>query len=201
MPRVMLLAVSVLASACAAREPLPTSHAEGASEAPPPDATDTLANDPIRLELRAIHDRCDGTVEALQLGVEDEERRENILTAVAALAYVLGSIGDRQSGAQGDQYGPDTNESCTETNHGRTREGRGCGFAPVPNRSLGEGGPVATQVDQTHADAGDQIRRINRALDAVDDLIFSAPDSSTWTDEERATWERLRAALMTACQN
>ncbi len=137
----------------------------------------------------------------LREGVEDAERRENILTAVAAVAYVIGEIADGSSGdADGALYGPGSTQSyrCTETADGR-QDGPGCGFQPQPSRALGEGGPIDQQTDAVHQDAASQIRAINRGVDSLDDFLFSNPDPDGWTEADRARYRELTEALSAAC--
>ena len=198
MTRVALSAILLVVCACASREPLPVSHADSSGDEAPAAPEDALANDPVRLQLRTIHTQCDGAIGSLAEGVDDADRREDILTAVAALAYVVGTVANGNHDPAANQYGPDNHQECVEGSGGR-REGRGCGFQPMPSRSLGEGGPVDEDTDQVHRSAAEQIRLINRNLDAVDELILSAPDSSTWTDEQRENWNRLRLELTAAC--
>lgn len=147
-----------------------------------------------------MHVACDEAIAALGEGVEDAERRENILTAAAALAYVVGRIADG-GGHEGANYGPGSplSDRCTPGADGRSFEGTGCGPEPMPSRQLGEGGPIDEQTDAVHLSAGDQIRQINRAVDALDEMIFDSPPSNLWNDDERAEFRELTEALSAAC--
>jgi hypothetical protein len=180
---------------CARRAPLPPSHAEPAP-APGQESHDPLAAAPEREEVRRLHTECDATVIALEEGVEDADRRENILTGVAAVAYVVGTLADGDA-RPGGMYGPGSSQAyrCTPG----TNEGPGCTFQPLPSRAAGEGGPIDQETDQVHLEASDQIREINRGLDALDDFLFSNPDPDEWTPEERQHFEALTHALGSAC--
>ncbi|RLB46406.1 MAG: hypothetical protein DRJ42_27735 [Deltaproteobacteria bacterium] len=201
-PRFALLLLSpslLLATGCSHRSSLPVSHAQP-EEAAVGQEVEPLAEDPARVEVRRLHIACDETVAALGEGVEDAERRETILTAVAALAYVVGTLADG-GGSEGAYYGPGTSGAhrCTPGADGRSFEGTGCGPEPMPSRQLGEGGPIDQQTDEVHLSAGDQIRRINRAVDALDEMIFQSPPSDAWNDDERAHFRELTEALSSAC--
>jgi hypothetical protein len=195
--RFATLAISMilLTAGCSRREELPVSHTDSESDTAGAEA-DPASDDPIRVDVRRLHAECDETVVELQEGVEDADRRENILTAVAALAYVVGEIADGSSGdAEGALYGPGSTQSyrCTDG------EGVGCGFQPQPSRSLGEGGPIDQQTDEVHLDAADQVRAINRGVDALDDFLFSNPDIDGWTEAEHQRYRELAEALSAAC--
>ena len=196
----LFLLSSLLATGCSHRSSLPVSHAQP-EEAAVGQEVEPLAEDPARVEVRRLHVACDETVAALGEGVEDAERRETILTAVAALAYVVGTIADG-GGSEGAYYGPGAPGAhrCTSGADGRSFEGTGCGPEPVPSRQLGEGGPVDQQTDAVHLSAGDQIRSINRAVDALDEMIFQSPPSDAWNDDERERFRELAEALSTACE-
>lgn len=180
---------------CSHREPLPPSHATP-RRLPGGETADPRANAPERAEVRRLHATCDATVVALRDDVDDADRRESLLTAVAALAYVVGRLADGD-GVEGGLYGPGSTQSyrCTPG----TYEGPGCGFEPLPSRSLGEGGPIDAQTDEVHLDAADQVRAINRGVDALDDLLFSRPDPGEWTEADRARFEELTHALAEVC--
>ncbi len=197
----LVVLVLTLPMGCARHERLPVSHADPAPTEGEEDI-DPESEDPFRVELRHIHAACDERVVELREGVEDADRRENILTAVAALAYVVGRIagGGRNAAAAGGLYGPGSTQSyrCTEGPNG-TSDGVGCTFQPQPSRALGEGGPIDQQTDQVHLDAADQVREINRGVDALDDFLFSNPDPDAWTEADRAHFEQLSEALRAAC--
>jgi len=192
-----LVGLLILAAAgCARRQSLPASHAQPERDPSAHDA-DPLSSHPVRVEVRRLHAACDETVVALQDGVEDAERRETILTAVAALAYVVGELADGDD-PEGGMYGPGSTQAHTCTPGDDSAPG--CNFQRLPSRGDGEGGPIDQQTDEVHLSASDQIRQINRGVDALDDFLFSAqPDPDDWSPAESARYDELRTALAAAC--
>lgn len=202
---VLVLALGAVAVfGCARRDPLPASHASTGDEAISVDPSDPLADVPERRALRELHAECDATISMLQGEVDDAVRRENVLTAAAAVAYVVGTLaGGDNTANQGAISGPGSQQDyrCTPSTDATTYDGPGCGAQPLPSRNLGEGGPIDEQTDEVHLDASEAIERINDGLDGLDELLFSHPDPSEWTDDQRAAWEHDLAEVRGVCHH
>jgi hypothetical protein len=153
-----------------------------------------LANDFVRTELRAIHDRCDAYVATLERDVDEAATREDVATAAAAVAYVVGEIADGSGDAEVmGRTGADA-RSCIET-----PDAPGCGVTPVPSTAAGRESPLHRDTVDARLTATDRIRAVNQALDALDDFVFSRPDPARWTPEDEATWTRRKDTASREC--
>lgn len=189
-----LLAALLCLVACGRSETLPPVTAG----VPAPTAGASVSDDPVREELRRIHNACEGRREALIDDIDDARRRVRRISGAAAVAWFLGEVlsgGDSSLAAGSDP----TSDRCDPAG------GAGTGRSECDPQALGtlqgrqRQSPAVQERRTVELDAAAQIRAINRASDEVDTLLFANPDPSTWTEAERQRWEQLHEILQQLC--
>ncbi len=166
-----------------------------AFEPPPAGAAGTLNDDPVRDELREILVPCQRTMNAFI--AEERVRRSRYRRIATALAVVLSQAAfytaNLQGGgnsATGQPFDPST---CT----GATADDPQCtSFGAAPAWGGGQTGSDEDRLDE-YIEV--PTAHVQEAIHAIDDLLWSAPDSREWTDEQWDRWTETRRELKRAC--
>jgi hypothetical protein len=184
---------SLLLTACTSRS-VPVSHADADVEVRTSGGERSLENDFVRTELRELHGVCEARIAALEENVDEAADREDVARVVAAAVYVVGEIAD--GGGDGEVMGRvgASDRGCAES-----PGDSGCGLTPVPSARAGQESPIHRDTVETQLSASDQIREINRTLDALDDFVFATPDPDAWTRDDRETWRSLGDSARELC--
>lgn len=164
-------------------------------EPPPAGAAGTLSQDPVRDELREILIPCQRTMNrVIDEGRMRRSRYRRIATALAVVlsqaAFYTANLQGGGNSATGQPFDPST---CT----GATADDPQCNsFGAAPAWGGGETGSDEDRLDEYIEVPTGQVQD---ALHAIDDLLWSAPDSREWTDEQWERWTDTRRELVRAC--
>lgn len=193
----LVVAAVLAASGCMRERELPPLHAEhtAGEETREPSA----AGDPVREDLRELHARCTERRNVLRAELERAKERQRRVTAAAAAAWIVGEAAD---GHDGVKLPVDTAPGCPRSNEPGDAAGVStiCGPGSVVMLH-GEhpASPTVQRTVDTHLDARQAIRAINKASDAADEFLFSHPDSTEWSEAQWQRWKELRGDLERAC--
>jgi len=168
-----------------------------AFEPPPAGAAGTLNADPVRDELREILVPCQRTMNrVIDEGRMRRSRYQRIATALAVVLAQAAFYGSNLQGGGNSATGqPFEPERCT----GATADGPECNsFAASPAWGGGTIGADEDRLDEFIEVPADQVQD---AVNAVDDLLWSAPDSRDWSDEQWERWTETRRELKRACRS
>ena len=192
--RSTLAGLLLLSFACAPK-PHPT-VGRTTFDPPPPGAAGTLSTDPVRAELREILTPCQRSMNAIL--DEGRVRRSRYRRLATALAVILSQASyyaaNAQPGGNSASIAPWDSSRCT----GATADQPECtSFARGPAWG---GGPIGNDDDQLDDYIEAPVEQVQDALVAVDDLLWQAPDSGDWTDEQWDRWTETRRELKRACR-
>lgn len=165
-------------------------------EPPPAGAAGTLSADPVRDELREILIPCQRTMNGvIEEGRMRRSRYRRIATALAIVLSQAAFYGaNLQGGGNSATGAPFEPERCT----GATADGPECqSFAAAPAWGGGTIGADEDRLDEYIEVPTEQVRE---AVHAIDDLLWSAPDSRHWSDEQWERWRETRRELVRACR-
>ncbi|MBO6937788.1 MAG: hypothetical protein JJ863_22665 [Deltaproteobacteria bacterium] len=190
--RTVLAAVFLLACA-----PKPsTGVAVTTMEPPPAGASGTLSNDPVRDELREILIPCQRTMNrVIEEGRMRRSRYQRIATALAVVLAQAAYYGANLQGGGNSASGqPFQADRCT----GPTADRPECtSFGGAPAWG---GGTIGADEDRLDEYIEVPTGQVQQAVHAIDDLLWSAPDSNDWTDEQYERWLDTRRELKRACR-
>lgn len=168
-------------------------HYDVPFEPPPPGATGTLPQDPVRDQLREILIPCQRSLGALDEQRIARNKRNAVLSALAAIISVsANALANEQGGgnsASGAVWrpnrcaGPNSYPECSSIGGGLVGGGTADTLADD-----GEEGPARVSADT-----------VRDALGAIDDLLWSEPDSRDWEQSDWSQWDRTRTELDRAC--
>ncbi len=163
---------------------------------PPPGAAGTLSGDPVRDELREILTPCQRSMNrVLEEGRVRRSRYRRIATAVAVIA------------AQAAYYGANAQPGGNSASGAIWEPSRCAG--PTADRpecnSFGAaapawGGQLGGDDDQLDEYIEIPTEAVQDAIVAVDDLLWTTPDSADWSDEQWDRWSETRRELKRACR-
>ncbi len=169
-------------------------HYDVPFEPPPAGATGTLPQDPVRDALREILIPCQRSLGALDEQRIKRNRRRAVMSALASIISVgANTLANEQGGgnsASGAVWRP---SRCTGAN------------ASHPECTSLGGGAIIGGTADTLADDGQEgparvsADTVRDALSAIDDLLWSEPDSRDWEQSDWTEWDRIRVELDRAC--
>ena len=167
-----------------------------AFEPPPAGAAGTLNADPVRDELREILIPCQRSMNGvIEEGRMRRSRYQRIATALAVVlaqaAYYGANLQGGGNSASGQPFQP---ERCT----GATADGPEC--TSFGAGAAWGGGPIGATEDRLDEYIEVPVGQVQDAIHAVDDLLWSAPDSREWSDEQWQHWTDTRRELKRACR-
>ena len=167
-----------------------------AFEPPPAGAAGSSNDDPVRAELREILIPCQRSMNGvIEEGRMRRSRYQRVATALAVVLAQAAFYGANLQGggnsASGQPFQP---ERCT----GAAADGPEC--TSFATSAAWGGGPVGANEDRLDEYVEVPAGQVQDAIHAVDDLLWSAPDSRDWSDEQWREWTERRRELKRACR-
>jgi hypothetical protein len=190
------LLLVVLLVACSSSSSSGSGAATTAFDPPPAGAAGTLQVDPVRDELRDILTPCQRTMNrVIDEGRMRRSRYRRIATALAVImaqaAFYTANLQPGGNSASGQPFQPDRCTGATADDPQCTSFAAGAAWA---------GGPIGGDEDRLDEYIEVPTGHVQSAIVAVDDLLWSAPDSREWTDEQWDYWAETRRELRRACR-
>ncbi|MAQ16238.1 MAG: hypothetical protein CMN30_15785 [Sandaracinus sp.] len=164
---------------------------------PPPGDAPGVANDPVRQDYRVVLAECDDQRQAMEGDVGDAENRRREQTAVAAAVYAVGEATDVRDDSDVPTDGVGGQAPCPQD---RDPNRAGPCIRPTPTvGTTGAPSPAQSDEDAVRSDAHVRMNSIETAVDEADEFLFAHPDTTEWTDGDRAEWTTRRNRLAQLC--